>query len=61
MKQLSEIASKVVVSEAYDPKFDVTFMAGLIDLIKLPGDPNAKQIWYYMLNEMGTLAVWIVV
>eukprot|EP00985_Skeletonema_marinoi_P008822 scaffold4031_cov129-Skeletonema_marinoi.AAC.3 len=53
MKQLSEIGYKAIVSEAYDPKCDITFMAGLLDLIKLH-DPTSKQIWYYMLNEMGT-------
>ena len=53
MKQLSEIGFKVIVNEVYDPNCDITFMAGLLDLIKV-SDPTAKQIWYYMLNEMAT-------
>lgn len=53
MKELSDIGFKVIVSEAYDPTCDITFMAGLLDLIKLP-DQTAKQIWYYMLHEMVT-------
>lgn len=53
MKQLVEIGTKVIVSEAYDQTCDITFVAGLFDLIKI-ADPNSKQIYYYMLNEMAT-------
>lgn len=53
MKQLVEIGTKVIVSEAYDQTCDITFVAGLFDLIKI-ADPDSKQIYYYMLNEMAT-------